>query len=162
MRDQSIQQKVGGTRRMRRRGCRCRGARHFQDTPTRREAASEVPRREGLEVGRPGQVCVDRLEPSCGFQQQRRRITAPAREECEFRLYQVDPGLLKVVRRPRLRDGQQVAPSAERTGLDLRRRCRERALGASRGIEGQHCRALEECGCGGQAASGARTPCRLL
>jgi hypothetical protein len=38
----------------------------------------------------------------------------------------------------------------------------ERALGASCGIEGQHCRALEECGRGCQAASGTRAPRRPL
>ena len=89
-------------RSMRRWGCGCRGARHFHHTPTRCEAAGEVARREGLEVGRTGQICVDRLEPPGGLQQKRRRIAAPACEEREFCLHQVDPGLLKVVRRPRL------------------------------------------------------------
>ena len=52
-------------------------------------------------------------------------------------LHRVHPRLLKVVTRPRLRDGHQISGSVESTGLDRRRRCRQRALGASRGTEGR-------------------------
>jgi len=98
VRDKPIQQKVGCTRGTRWQGCGCRGSRDFEHTPTRCEAAGEVARRKGLEVGRPGLFCVDRLEPPCRFQQQSRRVAAPGGEERELCPHRVDPGLLKVVR----------------------------------------------------------------
>jgi len=57
----------------------------------------EVTGGKGLQIRRAGQLRVDRLQPSCGLQQQRRSLAAPVREERELSLHEFDAGLLKVV-----------------------------------------------------------------
>ncbi len=49
-----------------------------------------------LQVGRPGEIRVDRLEPFGGLQQQGRSVTAPIRDEREVGRKQVDSSLLQV------------------------------------------------------------------
>ena len=130
--DQAIQKKIGCAWRVRRRRCGRGGARHLQHAPAEGEAAGIVSRRQCLQVGRPGKLCVDRLEPAGGLQQQGRGLAAPIREERELSPNQIDTGLLKVAQRPSLRDREQVPSRVERAGPDFGRRCFQRPLGAAR------------------------------
>ncbi len=77
VRCQAFQEKVGGTRCVPRRRCGPGGVRHLLHTTAEGQATGQDRGRKCLQIGSPGQVGVDWLQPPRGFQQQGRRITAP-------------------------------------------------------------------------------------
>ena len=111
-----------------------------------------------VDVGLAGQVEIERLEPFSGLQQQRGSVAAQAGGERDPPAQQVRSGGLKLVQRPGLSGGQEVAGLAERARLHVDLRCFQRALGSSPRVRRQRGRTFQERGGGGQAAAGLRPP----
>jgi hypothetical protein len=96
------------------------------------------------QIGVPGKVAVERLEPLGRLQQQRRSVAAPARGECDVAAQQVRPGAGELIERPRHRGRKQVQGVVEGAGLQMGLRRGQRAVDSARWISGQQRRALQE------------------
>jgi hypothetical protein len=74
-----------------------------------------------------GQLRIDRAQALRGYEQQRRGVAAPRREERDLRPEQAGPCLIELAQQPRLGRRDQAQGVVERSGLELRLGGRERA-----------------------------------
>ena len=161
--DQRVQQQVGGGRlgiRWARRGAG--GLRDLGDPDAAVESGSEHRRGERVHIRLTRDRDVQRLEAAGGGQQERGRVGAPAGDERQLGLQQVDLRALELFERPRFRDGQQAASRGERAGLDTGLSGRERTFTAARRVGRQRDGALQERRRGGGATAGLRPGSRPL
>ena len=98
----------------------------------------------GGEVGLAREPRVERLEPTCRLQKQRRSVAAEIQVQRYVGAYQVCSRALELVEGSGLRRDQEPECRAERAGLHARLRRRKRALRASGRVGRQRDGALEE------------------
>ena len=113
----TVQHQVDQTRRVRWRGEGPGGAGDLKQVAGARQISGEECRLPRVDERLAGQVEVERLEALGRLQQQRGSVAAQAGGERDPPAQQVRPGGLKLVQRPGLRQGDEVACLAERAGL---------------------------------------------
>ena len=126
------------------------------------QAAGESGGGQRVEVGRPGETGVDRLEAPGRLHQQGRGVAAPVRGERELCPQQVDAGLLELAERSGLGHGEQVLRRAERARLKFSVRGGQRPPGPPGRVRGQDHPPFEERGRRGQPAPCPRPAGRAL
>ena len=150
----TVQHQVDQTRRVRWRGEGPGGAGDLKQVAGARQISGEECRLPRVDERLAGQVEVERLEALGRLQQQRGSVAAQAGGERDPPAQQVRPGGLKLVERPGLRQGDEVACLAERAGLQAGLCRGQRALGAAHRVGRQVRRAFQERRSGGQPAAG--------
>ena len=115
-----------------------------------------------MQIGLPRQPGVERFEAFGGLEQQRWSVAAPAGGERDLPAQQVGPGSLELVKRSRLRRGQQPQRRIERAGLGRYPRRGQRALRPPGRFERQRGRPFQERGRRRQPAARLRPAGRAL
>lgn len=107
---------------------------HLHDIAIDGEAAGELCRGECLEVSRPGQPDVQRLEPLGGPEQQRGSVATAVLGVRDLCAQQVHAGAAELIEQPCIRRGQQLQGHVGRAGQVSCMRGRQRAARATRRI----------------------------
>ena len=149
----TVQHQVDQTRRVRWRGKGPGGAGDLKQVAGARQISGEECRLPRVDIRLAGQVEVERFEPLCRLQQKRGSVAAQAGGERDPPAQQIRPGGLKLVHRPGLRHGHEVAGLAELAGLQAGLCRGQRAFGAGPRVGRQVRRAFQERRSGGQSAA---------
>ena len=149
----TVQHQVDQTRRVRWRGKGPGGAGDLKQVAGARQISGEECRLPRVDIRLAGQVEVERFEPLCRLQQKRGSVAAQAGGERDPPAQQIRPGGLKLVHRPGLRRGHEVAGLAELAGLQAGLRRGQHAFGAEPRVGRQVRRAFQERRSGGQSAA---------
>ena len=97
-----------------------RGARDLPRVLSLGEPAGVDRRYQGFEIGLPGQVGIQALQPLRCPQHERRRVAAPSQRERDLRPHPLRARLAEFARRPGLRRYQQGLRGLEVSGCVLR------------------------------------------
>ena len=108
---------------------------------------------QGFEVGLPGQLGVQALQPLCGLQHERRCVAASSQRERDLRPHPLHPRLTEFARRSELSRYQKSLRGLEIPGCVLRLGRRQSPCGALAGVRSEHHRSLPEGRGGGYPAS---------
>ena len=154
---QTVEEKVGRTRRRRPRGSCERRLGHLDRVGAAGQTTDDHGGGERLEIGFASQPDVERLELPAGFEQQRGSVATSSCRKRDLRPKEVHTRAAELVKRPGLGHRNQRERGFGGAGVVLGLGRGQRPLGPARGVEGQPHGLLQERGRSGHASPGLCT-----